>query len=230
MRRINKRRPGPAGLVELAKRGETFSALSAGSANARLKVGVRQALLEDQRYLCCYCMRALDPDRHQIRIEHYRSQSGAPALSLAWANLLAACAGGPKLRTRAKDDRRTRAVPVVVQTCDYRKADSSISIDPQTKSVDSITYRADGQLRHPQPEAQRDIDERLNLNAEFLRQARAASWMALVRHLRKRLGSDRQWSADALARYAKRVGAASRLPPFFGMHEYFIRRWIDRRL
>jgi len=226
MRRIHKRKPGPMKLVELQRQGKRFANLDDEPTD---KHHVRQALLEDQRFLCCYCMRSIDPDKHQhVRIEHHQSQSTGER-DLAWDNLLAVCSGARKLRGRAKDDASARKVPRSEQTCDNHKRDEPITINPLTTSVDAIRYLNDGRIEHPVAELQEDIDERLNLNVGFLVDARIAAREELIERLRRELGTEKTWTATALERYLQVRRESPRFPQYFGLIEASLVRWIARR-
>jgi uncharacterized protein (TIGR02646 family) len=229
VRRIDKSKPGPAGLLQLRRQGKHYDDLDQGKENAKLKKQVRQALLDDQRFLCCYCMRTIDPEKHHVRIEHHQSQSSAPHLDLEWDNLLAACSGAPKLRSRLKDDAAARKVPRDLQTCDNRRGNRSITISPLTGNVDAIRYLPDGRIEHPVEQLQQDIDERLNLNVGFLVSGRLAARAKLIERLRRDLGPDKTWTATALARYLDARRGSSRLPDYFGLIEALLARWIAKR-
>lgn len=226
MRRIVKRKPGPAKLVELRRQGKRFANLDDDPGDKRV---VRDALLQDQGFLCCYCMRRVEPGKHSVRIEHHQSQSSAPERDLDWDNLLAACSGARKLRGRAKDDATARKVPRSEQTCDNRKGDEVITINPLDTSVDTIRYLNDGRIRHPIAQLQQDIDERLNLNVDFLVNDRLAARDELIERLRQELGPDKSWTSASLQRYldARRQGTC--LPRYFGYIEALLARWITKR-
>lgn len=227
MRRITKRKPGPAKLVELQRQGKRFANLDD---DPRDKRRVRDALLEDQGFLCCYCMRRIDPDTGQrVRIEHHQSQSSTVERDLDWNNLLAACAGAPKLRGRAKDDAAARKVPRAEQTCDNRKGDDPITINPLTANVDAIRYLTDGRVHHPTAELQEDIEERLNLNVGFLVSGRVDAREALIERLRRALGHEASWTASTLERYLDARRKSPRLPQYFGLLETLLVRWITKR-
>jgi uncharacterized protein (TIGR02646 family) len=58
------------------------------------KDDLRRALLEEQGYLCCYCMsRIQTPTQDKMKIEHFQSQHEFPELQLNFNNLLASCKG-----------------------------------------------------------------------------------------------------------------------------------------
>lgn len=231
MRRIVKSKPGPAGLLELRRLGKHYDDLDEGKENAVLKQQVRQALLDDQRHICCYCMRAIDPEKHYVRIEHHEPQSSPDGRGrdLDWDNLLAACSGAPKLRNRADDDAAARKVPAYLQTCDNRKRNRAITINPLTSNVDPIRYLTDGRLAHPDAKLQHDIDDRLNLNVAFLIEGRLAARQELIARLERDLGPNNGWTATKLQRYLDEHRRGARVPAYFGYLEALLVRWIARR-
>lgn len=212
MRRIHKRKPGPPRLLEHRKRGGRY-----GDLPHEAKEQLRAALLEDQGFLCCYCMRIIQPERGQrVRIEHYQSQSRVVERELDWDNLLAACSGADKTRSRDDNDAASRKVPWAQQTCDYRKGDSAIAINPLTSNVDSIDYLANGRVLHPNEKLQHDIDEHLNLNVDFLMDARKAARDRLIGRLLADLGATRTWTKMQLERYLDGLRRRPRLEAFMG--------------
>lgn len=133
-----------------------------------VKGEVRKALLRDQRALCCYCMRRISSDARahptnpdappvvQMKVEHWKSQDAHSALQLTWSNLLGACLGG--VGVSPKD-----------QTCDTRKGEDAITLDPLNFEHTSTLYcTSAGLLSSTNPQFQNDIDERLGLNHRIL--------------------------------------------------------------
>jgi uncharacterized protein (TIGR02646 family) len=53
---------------------------------------LRESLLTEQGYICCYCMQRIDDSN--MKIEHWKSQDDYPELQLDYNNLLGACKGG----------------------------------------------------------------------------------------------------------------------------------------
>ena len=133
-----------------------------------VKDEVRRALLGDQYYLCCYCLRRISqelrahptkPDAPavvQMKIEHWQCQERFPRLQLVWSNLLGACLGG-------------EGSPRSSQTCDSRKGETAITINPMDP-VHMATLRCTsaGHLESTNATFQADIDERLGLNHVIL--------------------------------------------------------------
>lgn len=225
MRRIVKRKPGPSKLLEHRKRNGRY-----GDLPPEAKEQTRTALLEDQGHLCCYCMRCIHAEKHWVRIEHHDSQSAATSRDLDWDNLLAACSGADKARPRrGENDAAARRIPRPQQTCDYRKGDERITINPLTRSVDAITYLPTGRLLHPDERLQEDIDERLNLNATFLVDARKAARNRLIEGLQAKLGGTRLWTKDQLTRYLDGLRRKPRLDAFIGVLERELEHQIAKR-
>jgi uncharacterized protein (TIGR02646 family) len=87
MRSITKKRE-PASLTEHR------AGVHCNYDNFGPKDELREALVADQRGLCCYCMTRISPTAAAMKIEHWRCQSRYQALQLSYQNLLAACLGG----------------------------------------------------------------------------------------------------------------------------------------
>ncbi|HQN20060.1 MAG TPA: hypothetical protein PKV86_13000, partial [Syntrophobacteraceae bacterium] len=51
------------------------------------KAALRQALVREQRGICCYCMGRIRNDSTEMKIEHWRCQSGYPDEQLIYRNL-----------------------------------------------------------------------------------------------------------------------------------------------
>ena len=72
-----------------------------------VKIAVRQALMTEQGYICCYCERRLtDNDSH---IEHFRPQENKSTDPLDFKNMLCSCQqrlkkGDPRHCGNRKDD------------------------------------------------------------------------------------------------------------------------------
>lgn len=133
-----------------------------------------------------------------MKIEHYRSQHRHREQELDWRNLLAACSGG-------------EGRPPASQTCDTRKGDEDLVLDPRTDSVRAIRYLGNGRLVVDEAEHGDDVERRLNLDATSLRQARAQAIDNLRRELARRFGSS-SWRRRDLERYLEGSVACAHSP------------------
>jgi uncharacterized protein (TIGR02646 family) len=154
-----------------------------------VKTAIRAQLFADQGGLCCYCMTRLESEA--TKIEHWIPQSDPDvSLRLAWKNLLLACPGGA-------------GRPIDQQTCDTRKADRYLRLNPLEHIEHRFRYPLDGRIKFDDPSFREDVDEILNLNAESLRLRRRRA----VDGVLDRLGRERpgRWSAERLRRAAARL-------------------------
>lgn len=89
---------------KLANPAATFQHLSI-VLNLPLKQTIKNNLIAEQKYICCYCEIRIDATTSHI--EHLHPQSSYPQTQLDYANLLASCeAGGRKSHCGHKKDRQ----------------------------------------------------------------------------------------------------------------------------
>jgi uncharacterized protein (TIGR02646 family) len=126
------------------------------------KAALRQALVSEQRGICCYCMGRIRNGPTDMKIEHWRCQSCYPDEQLTYCNLLGACLGG-------------NGRPPHLQHCDTRKGDRDLKwnpADPVHFIENRLRYEADGSIRSDDDEFDRQLDEVLNLNLALLKNNR----------------------------------------------------------
>ena len=134
------------------------------------KEGLRDALVTEQRGICCYCMGRIHNGPLTMKIEHWRPQSRYPAEQLTYRNLLGACLGG---------DRQ----PPHLQHCDTRKGDRDLlwnPADPGHHIQTRLRYEMDGSIRSDEAEFDAQLAEVLNLNLPILKNNRKAVLDALL--------------------------------------------------
>jgi uncharacterized protein (TIGR02646 family) len=210
MRRIDKRPQEPRALLEYRKcGGKSYD-------DFPHKDTLREALVEDQGALCCYCMSRIEIDLGRMKIEHYRCQRLHPEQQIQWRNLLGSCTGGEGKPPRA-------------QTCDTRKGDEEITVDPLSKNVSRLHYQPDGRITSSDPEVQRDLDERLNLNSEVLKGNRRAALEGYRRALDVKLGPAKSWRRQALEGELARLREEKPLQELLGVLEYWLGKLIAKR-
>lgn len=121
---------------------------------ADVKSALRQSLLEEQGYLCAYCMRRIHNNPQEVKIEHYEPRNSQNELE--YSNLLAVCKGNSNGNQFGH------------QHCDTKKGDKNLHINPQNiDHIRCISYRSDGTIyANDNDEFNNDLNLTLNLNDE----------------------------------------------------------------
>lgn len=117
---------------------------------------LREYLLTEQGYICCYCMQRISVDR--MKIEHWKSQDEYPQFQLDFNNLLGACEGG-------------QGSPNHLQHCDTKKGNTEITINPldnHRNCEDLVRYRGNGEIYSDDVTINNDLNQVLNLNMQTL--------------------------------------------------------------
>lgn len=206
MRRITKGTEPRALTEHRARKGESFDAIPD-------KGPLREALLQEQQHLCCYCMQRIR--KETMKIEHFLPQSRHPDKAIAWSNLLGACPGN-------------EGKPRRLQTCDTRKGDKEIQLDPQGPLVDRIRYSNSGHIEIDAPELQHELDEVLNLNTRQLVDNRKGALQGLVAVLRRENRRTGTWRADVFLRKLAKLDADGRLDEYVGVLESWLHQHAAR--
>ena len=178
---------------------------------------LRSSLLEEQGFICAYCMRRIpvrDPwSDADTKIEHIRPRSTHPAMELEYGNLAVCCPG-------FMDG---------VAHCDSSKGDGIVSFNiHESRLQDSISYSLhDGSIRSSVPDWNEDLDRVLNLNHEKLKANRNEALTAVITVLNRKAGGDGRWSPRTvqvqLDRWRSRDGEG-RFFPFCGIVIWFLKK------
>ncbi len=129
------------------------------------KEELRQSLLSEQGYICCYCMKRIpEHTSPYMKVEHYKCQDNFGALQLTYTNLIGACTGN-------------EGQPKIKQTCDTKKGNSELTISPNSTLPICETlfkYNAEGEISSITDNADinRQLNEVLNLNMQTLKDGR----------------------------------------------------------
>ena len=148
---------------------------------------LRESLLKEQGYICCYCMSRIASE--QMKIEHWQPQTKYASQQLDYKNLLGACMGNQGARPQN-------------QHCDTRKGDSEITVNPIEghKNCESIIkYRPDGKMYSDDVSINHDLNETLNLNLGFLKKNRKDALDVVIRKLDEKF-SNKTWATITVQR------------------------------
>jgi uncharacterized protein (TIGR02646 family) len=154
-----------------------------GLGNISPATGLREALLEDQGYICAYCMKRV-PHSHtakgvtsdKMKVEHFVAQtteiSIQQKLDITYTNMLACCMGN-----QGKEEK--------YETCDTRKREEPLTISPLNAAhIRTLKYAADGSIVSTNDNFETEINKILNLNEDNLKRQREAIYKLIEKRVR----------------------------------------------
>lgn len=184
MKKITKN-PDPLVIKELINfiRSEKKADIIPTYTNFREKEKLRQSLLKEQGYICCFCMRRIANSNETTKIAHIFPQNPVldedkqkvekENLDLDYRNMLAACDGG-------------KGQPSRLQHCDTKQGNAILKINPadSIKNCENlIAYRASGEIYSDNSDINYDLQEVLNLNLETIKKARKEAYDEIMKRL-----------------------------------------------
>ncbi len=186
--------------------------------NYAAKAELRDALVTEQRGLCCYCMGRISSAVTSLKIEHWRCRSRFPHEELNYRNLLAACLGG-------------EGQPRRLQHCDTRKGDGDLRWNPANLDhhiETRLRYESDGSIRSDDLTFDAQLRQVLNLNLAVLKNNRKGvrdAVLELWNYERKR------YQGPVLRARLERIrdrqmGKSDLLHPYWQVAVW----WLDQRL
>lgn len=175
-----------------------------------VKQGLREALCKEQGYLCCYCMNRIQPDKDNMRLEHWQSQHGFPARKFDYTNMLAACCGG-----EGSADKEF--------FCDKLKEDSALKFCPAADDVESkVKYSKDGKILSTDLDFDQQLNSVLNLNRDVIKNNRAAVLEGMIEILNRAGWTRRQF--ENRMEQLRTCDADGNLKPYSGVELYELKR------
>lgn len=133
---------------------------------------LRDALLNDQGYICAYCMNRIG--KNNSKIEHIKSQSPNkyPELQLEYSNMVICCKGKTKNEAH----------------CDTSKGDEDISFDIFSDSFfNTISYKSsDGEILSTNTVYNKEINKILNLNHKTIKINRFSVLDGVIKSISKK--------------------------------------------
>lgn len=133
------------------------------------KKAVAESLLQEQGYLCAYCMRQIN---YLGSIEHHHPQSiydgtnGKEDLRLSYQNFLGVCVGFYESYPNPN-----------TYHCEKVRGNTPLKVNPQDiNTIAALKYTNNGKIFSDDEDIKRDVTETLQLNVEILRQKRLQVW------------------------------------------------------
>lgn len=182
------------------------------------KEEIKRGLLEEQGYICCYCMRRIElgskSKGNEMRIEHWHSQSRYEFEQLNYKNLLASCNGETEKG---------------LCHCDRKKANVDITYNPAESDIESkLSYLRDGTIHSSDLALRGDIDIVLNLNLPRFKMYRKAVARAVENELDKKPGERSRSEIEAMLSLWLNRNTEGKLQPYSGVALFLIRKRLKR--
>lgn len=210
------------------------------------KDAIRHSLLEEQHYLCAYCMARISDSGLHTSIEHWSSLSNDKDNALSYDNFLLVCKGGGDVS--GLDPKISR-----ILCCDASKGDQEIHLNPQDEEMMAhIAYTSEGIIKfHPAASAGRwtaekikKMDDELNqilcLNGKLeknltrtdtatqLIKGRKDAWAAgetIIKHLKSR----KKYTSAQIRKSIEALKSAPQREPFVGVTIFYLERAYRKR-
>lgn len=193
------------------------------------KESIRKSLLEEQHYLCAYCMRKIKNHGQTTSIEHWFPLSKDKDQALDYGNMLAVCDGGKNWQGNGKR----------ILCCDAYKADKiELTISPLNKNqMNKIVYDNTGFIK-TEPKDQKmdeDMNAMLRLNGilknnQFIAdtstelvKGRKDTYLEYKRFIRK-LDKCGKCTSAIIKRKIFQIEAADQRPEYAGVLLYFLNK------
>ena len=174
------------------------------------KIGnLRLKLLEDQGFVCCYCMSQISCKNSKI--EHFKPQSKFRELQIKYTNLFISCNGN----TQGQEH------------CDTKKANTELrNINLLSTIENKITYTTSGKIESNIHDLDNALNKVLNLNTKILKDNRREAYSTLIILLSKK-NSSKRWSKELLQKYIRKYESKTveeKFAPYYSMLLYFLRK------
>lgn len=183
------------------------------------KDDLRDSLVQEQGYICCYCMQRISPNAEKMKIEHRQAQKKYPKLQLDYQNILASCKG---------NDGRAKHLP---RHCDTSKGEKEITINPADKSKNCetlIKYKSNGRIYSDDPIINKELDDILNLNTYELVNYRKEIIDKVKQELINIKGKKEKWSDSDIKTNIQKYESKKngKYSPFCQIVIYFLKKRI----
>lgn len=178
-----------------------------------MKREILESLIAEQYSLCCYCQQRITID--SASVEHKFSQKNHPEMALDYENMAAVCS----CTERQKKKR---------QYCDDFKQDKDFTFD--LAHIEKLVQfePKTGVIKSDNPELNRQLNEVLNLNQDYLRGERTAVYNAMKRFVEN--NAQKANFKGIINREIKKYESASdgKKKEFCGVMLYFLRKRYNR--
>jgi len=188
---------------------------------------LRKQLLEEQGYICCYCMSRIDYP--YSKIEHFKPRSIYREKQLDYSNLFIACCG-KRIDKKKFSDCKTRKEKSSLQKeyCDTKKGKNELKhIQLLTDIENNLKYSKSGLIFSDNTQINKELNDILNLNYDVLKRNREDTLNQIIIELNKN-----NWSVSYLKstinKY-KNKNSKGKYRPYCEMIVYFLSKKLRQK-
>ena len=180
------------------------------------KKDLRKSLLEEQGYICGYCMRRIKAS--DTRIEHIKPQSQYEDSIFDYNNLIICCNGD----ITGSDD-------LDKFHCDRKKGEVEISFSPFNQDfISTLSYSSkDGKIKSSVAKFDEEIDKVLNLNLPILKSNRLAVLQGILNQLSKKKDWKTSDITSILDIWSKKE--SNKYKPYCGIVIWFLSKHLRKK-
>lgn len=174
---------------------------------------LRKQLLEEQGYICCYCMSRIDCNNSKI--EHFKPQTKYRNVQINYQNLFIACNGGEGKKGKE-------------QYCDSFKGEDELKDINLLLAIESvIEYSKLGEIFSSNTKIEKELKSVLNLNNKTLKRNRKESYQRFIQNMNKR-GWITQTIKNDISKY-KKMDINGKYYEFCEMIIYFLTKKLKQK-
>ena len=191
---------------------EPFDAKNGEDCENNKKGNLRRQLLEEQGYVCCYCLTSIHC--YNSVIEHFKAQSKYPECQLDYKNLFIACEGGKSTDLQ----------------CVKKKGNSTLLVINLLKNIEyEIFYKPNGEIYSENSSINIELENILNLNSSILISNRQASFNQFIQNFTKKYKGE--WSKKRIEKEIKKYQSKNengKHAAFYAMIIFFLKKRLKR--
>lgn len=196
---------------------------------------LREVLLKEQGYICCYCMGAIfiakEGRKERTKIEHYKSRDGNEEYEVDYNNLYLACNGiirdcqeDDNIHSTHKDckcdeEKKNNQVKHC-DTCKDNKDLNSIKLNENIES--KLLYESDGTIYSIDSNINNELNDVLNLNAKQLKANRVKAKEDFFNALIAILPIRGTWDNSIIEKQISKCKNDVKKRPYVGIILYFL--------
>ena len=208
---------------------KSYSPKTQEGCNEDENANLRKLLLEQQGYICCYCMNIISCN--YSKIEHYKPQSKFRILQVNYNNLFIACCGRTidKKKYQTCDTYEEKVNKVYDERfCDTCKDNEELKyIDLLSNIEKNIKYDKYGVIYSENKNIDDELNNILNLNCKTLKKQRQETLDRLKVQLRHK-GYKKSILEHYLKQYKNR-DSSNKFAPYCEMIVYFLTKTLKSK-